>query len=168
MAFGIPKHRISFGSSLSQSSRSQSQRAPDNVNLLFFEGEPNSVLLLNSPSTRDRFSNLEFYAIENVSLSRFSFLAAASVERADRVNQRSSGKDVNANYWRNIGGRIGASVQLIRRVVVRTAYAQIYDQPNLMAVSAVNPEGLETRRSVSRGTTRMETNCFNRARILKY
>jgi len=143
--FWNSRHRISFGSSLSQSSRSQSQRAIDNVNLLYFEGEPNSVLLLNSPSTRDRFSNLEFYAIENVSLSRFSFLAAATVNTARSMSRLSSGKDVNANYWRNIGGRIGASVQFIRRIVVRTAYAQIYDQPNLLAVTAVNPEGLDSR-----------------------
>jgi hypothetical protein len=143
--FWNSKHRISFGTSLSQSSLSQSQRAIDNVNLLYFEGEPNSVLLLNSPSTRDRFSNLEFYAFENFSLSRFSFLAGTSVNTSRSVNQLNSGKDINANYWRNIGGRLGASVQLIRRIVIRTAYAQIYDGPNMRSVSAVNPEGLDSK-----------------------
>ena len=143
--FRNSKHRISYGISLNRASRAESERSVDGVNLLFFQGEPNSVRLLNAPSTEDRVTDLRIYGADNFSISRFSFLAETSVNASRFSNILASGKIDNRNYWRNIGGRVGAAVQFIRRLTVRTAYAQIYDQPILMAAAAVNPEGLDAR-----------------------
>ncbi len=140
-SFWNSRHQITLGGILNRSTLSQSQQTIDGVNLLFFEGLPNSVRLVNNPSTRDRIADMQFYATDNFSLSRYSFLAELTSNASRFLNVLGSGGTVNANYWRNIGGRTGMGVQLFRRLVGRISYARIYDEPNLVAASTVNPEG---------------------------
>jgi hypothetical protein len=64
-SFWNSRHQITLGGILNRSTLSQSQQTIDGVNLLFFEGLPNSVRLVNNPSTRDRIANMQFYATDN-------------------------------------------------------------------------------------------------------
>jgi len=139
------KHRMTVGGSVHRASLSETQSAMDGLNVLFFEGEPNSVRLLNTPArTQDRVTELELYATDNFTISRLSFLAQGSLHNSRLSNVLRSGQTVNNIRWSDASGRVGAGIQLIHRLVFRVGYADIFDQANLAAISNVNPEGLGT------------------------
>ena len=139
-------HRIAFGGSYYRSTLDQDSTTVDNLNLLEFMDQPNSVRLLSTPTkTRDRMNNLELYASDNFTVSRLSFLAELSANISDTANVLQSGQSVNNMRWQNVGGRFGASFQLIRRLVFRVSRAEVYDQPNLATAATYHPEGTGTQ-----------------------
>jgi hypothetical protein len=116
------------------------------VNLLDFMRVPNSVQLLSTPTqTRNRLNNLELYASDNFSFSHLSILAEGTANISGTSNILKSGQSANDLRWQNLGGRVGAALQLIRRVVLRISLAEVYDQPNLATTATYNPEATGSR-----------------------
>lgn len=135
-------HRFNFGGSYNRSTLTDESTAIDGVNLLDFMQMPNSVQILSTPTqTRNRLHNVELYAADNFSFSNLSFLAEGYANAARTSNILKSGQSTNELQWRNYGGRIGAALQLIHRLVLRASLAEIYDQPNLATAAQYNPEG---------------------------
>lgn len=141
-SFRRSTHRINFGGSYNRSMVTNESTAIDGVNLFDFMQLPNSVQILTTPTnTRDRMHNVELYASDNFSFSHLSFLAEGYANASRTSNILKSGQSANDLKWNNYGGRIGAALQLIHRMVIRASMAQIYDQPNLAFTSQYNPEG---------------------------
>jgi hypothetical protein len=146
--FGHSNHRISVGGSYRRMFLKQRYAAQDSVNLLFFEGAPNSVRLLNTPAqTRDRISQLEWYASDSLSLARLTLTLGISIDSSQGRNLLTRGRSANTLRWTNVGGRLGAAYQALNRgpIVVRAGVAQIFSQPLTSTWTAVNPEGLGVR-----------------------
>jgi hypothetical protein len=146
--FKNSSHRISAGASFRKSSITQRHTAIDQVNLLFFEGTPESVRLLNTPAeTLDRIHHLEFHAADTVSISRLSVSIGAYASLANGANILHSGTSANSLIWNNLSGRIGLAFSLWNnRLVLKGGLARIYDQPQTRTWSAANPSGLSFER----------------------
>jgi hypothetical protein len=143
--FWHSNHRMSVGGSYHDSSLTQKKTSIGGINLLSFEGAPNSVRLLNTPNqTRDRIRLLEFYAGDTASFSRLSVTLSAFADSSRGESDLSSGRIVNSLPWFNVGGRVGAAFQATNRwpLVFRFGLAKIYDQPTVRAWTASNPDGL--------------------------
>jgi hypothetical protein len=146
--FGPSSHRISVGGSYRRMFLKQSYAAQDGLNLLFFEGAPNSVRLLNTPAqTRDGISQLEWYASDSLSLERLTLTLGISIDSSQGRNLLPRGQTANALRRTDIGGRLGIAFQALDMgpVVVRAGVAQILSQPLTSTWTAVNPEGLGVR-----------------------
>src|SRR5262249_33490049 len=141
-------HRMSLEASFHRSSLTQSNSSIDGVNVLFFQQKPNSVRILNTPArTRDGIHQMEFNASDKLSFSRFSLMAAVSVDSSQGANFLSSGESTNILRWTNGAGRLGVAYALPKRrpLVLRAGLAMIYDQPTTNVWTAANPEGLGVR-----------------------
>jgi hypothetical protein len=141
-------HRISIGGSYRHSSLTQLNEAVDGVNLLFFQGAPNSVRMLNTPAqTRDQINELELYGSDGLSFARLSLTVGLSLNLSRGESLLQSGLEANKRGWANVGGRAGAAYQFMKRypLVLRAGAAQIYDQPVTNAWMVSNPEGLGVR-----------------------
>jgi hypothetical protein len=141
-------HRVSIGTSFRRSYLTQRYSAIDGVNLLFFQGAPNSVSIINTPAqTRDRVSQLEWYGTDSLSLARLTLAVGASLDSSQGGNLLNSGRSANTLRWTNFTGRLGAAFQIWNRhpLVLRAGLARIYDQPIASIWSAVNPEGIGVR-----------------------
>lgn len=146
--FWRSNHRLSAGASYHRLSLAESKASVDNVNLLIFEEFPNSLRLLNTPTTtRNRVGQFEFYGSEIVSFSRLSFTFGVSIDSSKGSSLLRSNQAVNAVRWWNAGGKFGAAFQLMDRhpFVFRAGVAKIFDQPTVSPWSASNPEGLGVR-----------------------
>ncbi len=145
---GHSDHRISIGTSVRWISLTQRHAAVDSVNLLFFEGAPNSVRLLNVPSqTRDRIHQIEWHASDSFSLARLTLTLGISVDSSQGSNLLNHGRSANTLRWTNLAGRIGAAYRVLNggRLVLRAGVAQINDQPLTSTWAAVNPDGMGIR-----------------------
>jgi len=141
-------HRISTGVSYRRSSLVQQSQVVDGVNLLFFQGSPNSVRMLNTPAqTRDQTRQLELYGFDSLSFARLSVTIGLSLDLSRGQSPLQSGLTVNKTGWANVGGRVGAAYQFMNRhpLVLRAGAARIYDQPVIGAWTASNPEGVGVR-----------------------
>jgi hypothetical protein len=141
-------HRFSAGASYHRASDVQNYAAVDGINLLFFEGMPNAVKLLNTPArTHDRISQWQLYADEKFSLSRLSINLGVSFDSSQGANLLNSGLSANALRWTNVAGRFGMAFRVMnkRPLVLRAGLAQIYDQPLTRTWNAANPDGLGSR-----------------------
>jgi hypothetical protein len=146
--FGHSNHRLSVGGSFRRMFLDQRYAAQEDINLLFFEGVPTSVRLLNTPAqTRDRVGQLEWYASDSVSLARLTMTLGVSVDSSRGNNLLTRGQSAGMLRWTNVGGRLGVSYQVLDRgsVVVRAGVAQIYSQPLASTWTAINPEGVGAR-----------------------
>lgn len=140
--------RLSIGADYHRMSLTQRYSAINGVNLLFFEGAPNSVRILNTPAhTRDQIGQLELHASDSLSLRRLTLTVRASLDSSQGRNLLSSGQCANALRWTNLAGRFGAAYQVLNRhpLVVRAGLAEIYDQPIAGIWTAVNAEGFGVR-----------------------
>jgi hypothetical protein len=143
--FENSNHQISIAASFRRSSLTQKHTAIDDLNLLFFEGLPESVRLLNTPvRMRDRIHHLEFHAADTVTLSHLSLSAGIYGSISNGINILSSGVSTNSLNWYNLSGRIGIAYNLWsgRRFVINAVLARTYNQPLTGTWAAINPEGL--------------------------
>lgn len=137
-------HRISTGVSYRRSSLEQRSAAVDGVNLLFFQGSPSSVRMLNTPTqTLDQIRQLELYGSDTLSFGRLSLTFALSLDLSRGKSSLQSGQTVNKRDWAGLGERVGAAYQIMNRypLVLRAGAARIYDQPVVSGWTAANPEG---------------------------
>lgn len=141
-------HRITLGMSIRRIALTQGYSVVDDVNLLFFEGNPNSVRLLDGPArTRDRIHQIEWHASDTFSLARLTMTLGISLDSSQGRNRLNNGHTANTLRWTNLGGRIGAAYRVLKggRLVLRAGVAQINDQPLASTWTAVNPDGLGIR-----------------------
>jgi hypothetical protein len=141
-------HRVSLGASYHREAIAQDYASVGNVNLLFFEGVPNSVRLLNTPThTRDGVNQWELYATEAISRGRLNIALGTSVDFSRGANLLDSGQTANALAWTNAAGRLGVAYKAMEAhpLVLRAGIAQIFDQPLASTWNAVNPNGLGSR-----------------------
>jgi hypothetical protein len=142
------QHRLSMGASFHNASLTQSSDAMGGVNLLFFQGSPYAVRLLNTPvKTRDRIRQLELHALDTLSLSRVSFTFGVTSDFSEGASSLDSGGSANSARWSNVGGRAGVAFRVMSRrpLVLRAGLARIFDQPTVHAWNASNSEGLGVR-----------------------
>jgi hypothetical protein len=147
--FWNSNHRASLGATYHRASITQDDAVLNGVNLLFFEGAPNSVRLLNTPArTRDRVHQWELYASEALTRARLSIAFGGSVDFSRGANLLNSGPSTNNVNWSNLAGRFGAAYRIMdkRPLILRAGVAQIYDQPLTSTWTALNPNGLGERR----------------------
>jgi hypothetical protein len=143
--FAHSNHRIAAGINFHRSSITQSHAAIDNVNLLFFETLPESILFLNTPArTRDRIHHLEVYAADAISFSRLSLNFGAHASFANGANILGSGVKENSLTWNNLSWKAGFAYGFWNRhpIVLRAGYTHAYNQPLTTTWSAVHPAGL--------------------------
>jgi hypothetical protein len=153
--FRKSNHRISTGVSMRRTAVTQRQTAIDNVNLLFFEGAPESVRLLNTPSRmRDRINHLELYAADATSFSRLSMSIGAYGSFSNGANILNSGVLANQLTWKNLSGRVGLaySIWKKKKLIARAGLARTYNQPLTRIWTAVNPDGLGFERYLWKDT----------------
>jgi hypothetical protein len=142
--FWASHHRFSTGASYRRSSLEQRTEAVDGVTLLFFQGSPNSVRMLNTPArTLDQIGQLELYGSDSMSFGRLSLTAGLSLDLPHGQSSLQSGQSINKRGWADVGERAGVAYQLMDRypLVLRAGAARIYDQPVASGWTAANPEG---------------------------
>ena len=138
-------HRISAGASYRRSSLAQRSDSVDGVDLLLFQGAPNSVRMLNTPTqTRDQITQLGLYGSDSLSFGRLSLTLGLSLDLSKGESPLQSGQTVNKKSLAGLGQRLGAAYQVMDRhpLVLRAGIARIYDQPLVTGWTAANPEGL--------------------------
>lgn len=138
-------HRISAGAGWRRMTREQSAEALGNVNLLFFEGVPDSVRLFDAPArTREGVTQVELHANDDWSLGRLGLAAGIYAEIVQGANLLRTGGRANGRRWASLSGRLGIAYQMTPRypLVVRAGAARILHQPLTSTWAAVNPEGL--------------------------
>lgn len=141
-------HRISAGVGWRRMTRAQSAEAFDNVNLLFFEGAPDSVRLLDAPArAREGVTQVELHASDDWSLGRLGVAAGLYADIVQGANLLYAGGRANERRWASLSGRLGIACQVTRRypLVLRAGAARILHQPLTSTWAAVNPEGLRFR-----------------------
>jgi hypothetical protein len=146
--FRHSRHRITAGAGYFRQALEQRQDSVDGVNLLFFEGAPNSVRLLNTPTrTRERIRQLELHAADSFSLARVTLTLGLGAHSSWGKSILSSDQSANALHWNNVAGRLGLAYQLFDRgpLVLRAGVARIFHQPRTSLWAAANPEGLGAR-----------------------
>lgn len=141
-------HQASIGASLHHGRISQDYASQNGVNLLYFDREPNSVRLLNTPAhTQDRVYQVSIYGSDRISikrLSRLSIVIGASADISGGANVLQSDSTVNSLVWTNTSGRIGAAYKFMDKhpLTLHAGAAQIFDRPLTAPWNAVNPNGL--------------------------
>jgi hypothetical protein len=141
-------HQASFGASFHRGSITQDYAAMDAVNLLFFNGAPDSVRLLNTPAhTRDRMYWFDFHGSERLSIRRLSVALGASATISRGASLLQSDQTANVLGWTNASVRIGVAYKVMDKhpLVLRGGAAQIYDQPLATSWNATNPNGIGWR-----------------------
>lgn len=142
------RHRFSAGAIYERKNLAQNASAVDGVNLLFFEGAPDSVRLLTTPSrTREIINQAEVHASDSVSLAGASLTVGFSAGSSGGKSILRTGQPANSLRWNNVAGQLGVAYHVLRRgpVVLRASAARIVHQPLAGTWAAANPEGLEVR-----------------------
>ncbi|PYV93626.1 MAG: hypothetical protein DMG05_00950 [Acidobacteria bacterium] len=147
-SFWNSTYRLSLGGDYHFTQSSQQSSSFNNINLLFFQGMPNSVRLLNTPTqTRDRIHQKEVHASNHFALARFSLDLGVNAAFQTGLNSVDGGVRGNRLGWSNLSRRAGVAFQIRRKwpLLVRGAAGPHYHRPPLSLLAAVNPNGVGVR-----------------------
>jgi hypothetical protein len=137
-------HQVASGITYQRMTLAQEFSAVDNVNLLYFQEAPSAVRVFDRPAqTRDRISHLEAYVSDQLSVSRWNFMAGVSISSSKGASVLYSGQTGNPLRWTNAGGRLGVAFRLGNQhpTVLRAGLARIFSQPLSSTWTASNPQG---------------------------
>ena len=136
---------LQMGADIQARSMSINDDAINGINLLFFQGVPSAVRVLNTPAgTHDRIRQWEVTANDSISLARFTLTAGATLHKTTGYNRLKSGTTANIRSWSSASGRIGIARQIWHShgLLVRAGLARIASQPITSTWAAVNPDGM--------------------------
>lgn len=137
-------HRISVGGDAEWLQIRERANAFQNINLRFFRGEPDSVLVFNSADARVGDSSWHFYAVDQISLGALSLNLSAQGGLTRGSNLGVLGAELSRIRWRSAGVHAGAGYRIGHRypTVFRASVAHRAHKSVIRALEAVHPDGL--------------------------